>query len=203
MMNDIKAADPTSKIELIAPPSANNQGSANLSYSLELPPARNGMSPQLAIQYNSDGGSGWLGEGWDLNVPSITVDTRWGVPRYDANFETETYNINGSMLATVISPVGSSDSLGDPSVSHRGKLYERRDSMQFHPVIENGFSKIVRYGKDPYYYWGVTDKSGISYLYGANSQSNNDNIYNSNQDILSGRVSTFQYVNKDQLLILQ
>jgi len=90
MMNDIKAADPASKMELIAPPTASNTGSANLTYDLELPPARNGMSPKLSIQYNSDGGSGWLGEGWDLNIPSITVDTRWGVPRYSNMYETET-----------------------------------------------------------------------------------------------------------------
>jgi len=32
MMNDIKAADPTAKINLITPPTANNRGSANLQY---------------------------------------------------------------------------------------------------------------------------------------------------------------------------
>ena len=30
MMNDIKAADPTAKINLIAPPQANNRGTASL-----------------------------------------------------------------------------------------------------------------------------------------------------------------------------
>ena len=58
MMNDIKAADPTSKINLITPPTANNRGSANLQYGFEMPPARNGMAPSLGIQYSSEGGSG-------------------------------------------------------------------------------------------------------------------------------------------------
>ena len=89
MMNDIKAADPTSKINLITPPTANNRGSANLQYAFEMPPARNGMAPSLGIQYSSEGGSGWLGEGWNLSVPSITLDTRWGVPRYDTSKETD------------------------------------------------------------------------------------------------------------------
>ncbi|MBO4736178.1 MAG: hypothetical protein J5614_07260 [Paludibacteraceae bacterium] len=90
MMSDLKLADPTAKIQSIAPPTANNRGSANLSYSFEMPPARHGMQPSLGIQYNSDGGSGLLGEGWDLSVPTISVETRWGVPRYGEN-ETETY----------------------------------------------------------------------------------------------------------------
>ena len=54
MMNDIKAADPTTKINLITPPTANNRGSANLQYGFEMPPARNGMAPSLGIQYSSE-----------------------------------------------------------------------------------------------------------------------------------------------------
>ena len=52
MMNDIKAADPTAKINVIAPPSANNRGSANLQYPFEMPPARNGM--QLVLGRGGD-----------------------------------------------------------------------------------------------------------------------------------------------------
>jgi len=188
MMNGIKAADPTSKIELIAPPSANNQGSANLSYPLELPPARSGISPQLVIQYNSDGGSGWLGEGWDLNVPSITVDTRWGVPRYDQNYETETYSMNGTMLATVIDDNGT-DTNGAISVAHKGRLFKRfvgvnpAEGVQFHPVTENGFSRITRLDSGPdTYYWQVITKDGITYTYGSG-----------NNSTLNGYVNTFEY----------
>jgi len=168
MMNDIKAADPTAKIELIAPPTANNSGSANLSYSLEMPPARNGMSPNLAIQYNSDGGSGWLGEGWDLNIPSITVDTRWGVPRYDNTYETETYNMGGVMLATAVSDISNpDDSICTISIAHRGIQYNRLPNRQFHPRVEGGFSKIIRVGDNPSnYHWEVWDKDGTKYTYG-------------------------------------
>ncbi|MFV0291226.1 MAG: SpvB/TcaC N-terminal domain-containing protein, partial [Mangrovibacterium sp.] len=91
MMTGIQAANPTAKVGMIAAPSANNRGSAGMSYSLEMPPARNGMSPNVSISYNSDGGSGWLGEGWDVSIPSISVETRWGVPRYNPSEETETY----------------------------------------------------------------------------------------------------------------
>lgn len=162
MMNDIKAADPTAKVQVIAPPSANNRGSAGLSYSFEMPPARNGMSPSLGIQYNSDGGAGWLGEGWDLSTPSISVDTRWGVPRYNDAQETETYSIGGSMLMTM-------DDAGQSSVAHRGDKINRKTDRQFYSRNEGGFSKIIRKGSSPANYtWEVTDKSGTKYTYGGN-----------------------------------
>ncbi|WP_305384689.1 SpvB/TcaC N-terminal domain-containing protein [uncultured Duncaniella sp.] len=125
MMNDIKAADPTAKLNIIAPPSANNRGSANLQYAFEMPPARNGMAPSLGISYNSDGGNGWLGHGWDLSVPSITLDTRWGVPRYNPEEETETYSLSGSMLSTM-------DDNGAMSVAHRGDRISRKADRQFY-----------------------------------------------------------------------
>ncbi len=49
------------------------------------------MQPQLAVQYSSGGGNGWMGLGWDLSTQAVSIDTRWGVPRYDADLETETY----------------------------------------------------------------------------------------------------------------
>ncbi|MDE7413541.1 MAG: type IV secretion protein Rhs [Muribaculaceae bacterium] len=160
MMNDIKAADPTAKLNIITPPSANNRGSANLQYAFEMPPARNGMSPSLGISYNSDGGNGWLGQGWDLSVPSITLDTRWGVPRYDLENETETYLLSGSMLSTM-------DDNGAMSVAHRGDKIARKSDRQFYTRQGGDFSRIIRKGDSPAdYYWEVTDKQGVIYTYG-------------------------------------
>ena len=160
MMNDIKAADPTTKINLITPPTANNRGSANLQYGFEMPPARNGMVPSLGIQYSSEGGSGWLGEGWNLSVPSITLDTRWGVPRYDTSKETETYLMSGSMLSTM----GDDGKMG---VAHRGEKMNRKADRQFYTRQGGDFSRIIRKGNSPAdYTWEVTDKQGIKYIYG-------------------------------------
>ena len=160
MMNDIKAADPTAKINVIAPPSANNRGSANLQYPFEMPPARNGMQPSLGLQYSSEGGSGWLGEGWNVSVPSITLDTRWGVPRYDQSKETETYLLSGSMLSTM-------DDNGQMGVAHRGEKMDRKADRQFYTRQGGDFSRIIRKGDSPAnYYWEVTDKQGVKYIYG-------------------------------------
>ena len=162
MMNDIKAADPTSKINIIMPPTANNRGSANLTYPFEMPPARNGMQPQVALSYNSDGGSGWVGEGWDISIPTIAVDTRWGVPRYNPEFETETYLLNGQMLAMMY---------GDEmTVAHRQDSIPRDTVRQFFLRQGGDFSKIIRYGKAPgNYHWEITDRNGVVYTYGGNA----------------------------------
>lgn len=151
----IKAANPTAAVNLISPPQANNTGSATLSYPLNIPAGRRGMQPQLVISYNSEGGNGWMGLGWNLSMPAISIDTRWGVPRYDPQKETETYTFNGEQLTPV---------------AHRGAVEPRStgDRKQFYPRVEGAFNKIERRGDKPWnYWWEVTDKSGTKYFYGA------------------------------------
>ena len=151
-MKGIKAADPTAAVNLIAAPKAGSMGNASLGYPIELPAGRAGIQPQLAINYNSAGGDGWLGVGWDITVPSIGVDTRWGVPRFDAQNETETYAISGEQLSPV---------------AHRGDLQARTADKQFFPRVEGAFNKIIRHGNSPQsYWWEVTDKEGTRYFYG-------------------------------------
>ncbi|MFD0975275.1 SpvB/TcaC N-terminal domain-containing protein [Salinimicrobium gaetbulicola] len=151
-MSDIKAANPAAAVNTINPPSANSMGSANMQYPIELPAGRQGLQPQLAVQYNSGGGNDWLGLGWNLATPSITVDTRWGVPRYLEDVETETYSMSGEQLAPI---------------AHRGEPVARSAEKQFYPRVEGGFKKIIRHGDKPYnHWWEVTSKSGTKYFYG-------------------------------------
>src|SRR5690606_14838151 len=58
MMSEIKAANPLSGINLMQPPTASQDGAAHISYPIVIPPGRNGMQPNLSIQYNSEGGNG-------------------------------------------------------------------------------------------------------------------------------------------------
>ncbi|HEX9335448.1 MAG TPA: SpvB/TcaC N-terminal domain-containing protein, partial [Pseudonocardiaceae bacterium] len=151
-IKDIKAADPGSAVNLIEAPSANNQGEARLTYPLEVPPGRNKVQPQLAVRYSSAGGNGWLGLGWDLPTSTITVDTRWGVPRYDAGLETENYLLDGEELTPVV---------------NRTRLLPRTAEQVFHTRVESQFSRIVRHGSDPTnYWWEITDKSGTRSFFG-------------------------------------
>ena len=162
MMGDIEAASPTAGISVIAPPSANSRGTASLQYPFIMPPARNGMKPSLGLAYDSDAGDGICGEGWTLPIPSITVDTRWGVPRYDMEHETETYLMDGQMLAMQVG-----DSL---YLAHRHPGIQRNiaDTLRrYHPRTGTDFSLIERVGASPAsYYWRVTAPDGTLYTYG-------------------------------------
>ncbi|HEY6095561.1 MAG TPA: SpvB/TcaC N-terminal domain-containing protein, partial [Gallionellaceae bacterium] len=163
-MKDIKAADPGAGINLIEPPQANNNGDARLSYPIEIPAGRHGMQPSLAVSYNSGGGNGWLGLGWDLSVPSISIETRWGAPRFDAGRESETYLLNGEQLVPIID--------GKPGrMAHRtewNSLPARNaGDQQYHTRVEGAFSKIIRHGANPSsYWWEVIDKNGTHHFYG-------------------------------------
>lgn len=164
-IKDIKAADPGAGINLIDPPAANNMGDARLSYPIEVPPGRAGMQPGVQVSYSSSGANGWMGLGWDIPIQSVTVDTRWGVPRYDNGQlvadhpkETETYMLNGEELTPVF---------------NRGDLQDRATDRVFHTRVEGSFSKIVRHGSDPTnYWWEVTDKAGTRYFYGGDPETN-------------------------------
>ena len=151
-MSGIQNPDPTSEIVTIAAPTANQMGSANLDYPIKLPAGRNGMQPQLTIQYNSEGSNGWMGLNWDLSTPFVSIETRWGVPRYNEVMETETYTIDGAQLSPV---------------AHRSAAIPRTSEKQFYPRVNNDFQKIIRHGNHPTnYWWEVTEKSGVRHFFG-------------------------------------
>ena len=151
-IKDIQVADPGSGVNLIEAPSANNQGEARLTYPIEVPPGRNKVQPQLTVRYASSGGDGWLGVGWAMSTSAITVDTLWGVPRYDAATETENYLLDGEQLTPEVNRV-------QPPARTTDKV--------FHTRVEGQFRRIVRHGSDPTnYWWEITDKSGNRFFYG-------------------------------------
>lgn len=156
-IKDIQAADPSSGVNLIAPPAPANSGEARMTYPLEVPPGRSGLTPKLGVSYSSSAANGWLGAGWDLPLQAITVETRWGVPRYSDGLETETYVMAGEQLTPV---------------SHRTAPGARTAEKVFHTRTEGGFARIVRHGSSPDgYSWEVTDKSGVRWLYGGTAGS--------------------------------
>ncbi len=148
-----EAVSPAVGIVPIELPAANQQGSANLSFPIKIPPGRNGLQPQLALAYSSEAGNGWLGLGWSLAPSSIEVDTRWGVPRYSEELESETYLLDGGQLTPV---------------SHRAAWKPRQAGpKRFYPSVEGAFQKIIRHGNRPENYrWEVISKDGRRQFYG-------------------------------------
>ena len=151
-IKDIAAASPAVGINLINQPVASSSGEARISYPIEVPPGRAGLQPSLAVAYDSTAGNGWVGQGWDLAVPSISVDTRFGVPRYDSVKETETYTMGAEQLA--------------------GATGDRAAEKSFRSRVEGGFVKIVRHGTGPANYsWETVDKTGAHSFYGGTPES--------------------------------
>ena len=148
--------DPTQGLALVAAPAAGNDGGAHLSYSLLIPKGR-GITPDLTLTYDSGGGNGWLGQGWDLSVGEISVDTRWGAPYFDPAFESETYAIDGEMLIP----------------NALGAAWEPRlegDRQDYTRQVETQYQQIIRHevpGQGPKgYFWEVHDKGGNVFWYG-------------------------------------
>ncbi|MBO7623785.1 MAG: hypothetical protein J6S82_00565, partial [Bacteroidales bacterium] len=155
MLTELEAAHPATGITMMEPPAANSQGTANLSYPITVPAGRNGLQPNLSVSYSSEAGNGLLGMGWDMQLPAITVDSKWGVPRYDAADETECYSYNGQEL------------LPSPHYLTQWESRNTSGNKQFRPRTEGSFDSIVRCGNGPTkYYWIVWDKGGTKYYYG-------------------------------------
>ena len=149
-IKDLKAADPSSGIDLIEAPQGNNQGTAQLALPIRLPRARGAYQPELRLAYDSSADDGWAGVGWDLSVSSVQIDTRFGVPTYTAG--DERYLLDGAQLVPTSETSGCQDGT-------TGAIYRSR--------VEHDFKRIVRCGTGTASYWfEVADKSGVLHVYG-------------------------------------
>lgn len=152
-LDGLQYADPGSQINLMQPPQANSHGSAAISFPLDIPAGRAGMQPDLTLSYDSSAGDGWMGMGWNLDVGSVGVDTRWGVPRYLPDKESETYTLDGEVLSPTA--VRSTFAQREP---------ERDD---FSRRVDTERERITRHGTNPKnYWWEVEDKAGNHRYYG-------------------------------------
>lgn len=155
-IDGLQFADPTEGLALVDPPAASNDGGVHLSYPLLIPAGR-GITPDLSLGYDSGAGNGWVGQGWDLSVGEIAVDTRWGAPYFDADRESESYTIDGEPMLP--------NALGDawePRV--------RGDRQDYTRQVETSFAQIIRHeaadGGPKNYFWEVHDKGGNVFWYG-------------------------------------
>ena len=150
-MTGIAYANPASEVVIIEAPVPSVNGDAELSHPIKLPLGRRNVMPELTIQYQSQSGHSWLGMDWQLSIASISVDTRWGVPRFNAASESEIYMYNGQQLFPT---------------AHRQKESRSADK-QFWPRVSAEFEKIIRHGHSTKtYWWEVTKKDGSRYFYG-------------------------------------
>ena len=130
-----------------------NTGAAGTSIPVIVPPGRNGMKPNISLNYNSNVGNGWLGVGWRLGIGAIQRSTKRGA---DYNADEYVASINGAVSELVY--------YGDTPGGQR----------EYRAKIEGAFVRYVKYGDDK---WLATDKSGTVYQFGGapgNRQENPD-----------------------------
>ncbi|GLI28356.1 hypothetical protein ARHIZOSPH14_25980 [Agromyces rhizosphaerae] len=152
----LQYADATEGLVVVEAPEASSDGGAHLSYPLPIPAGR-GITPELSLDYDSSGGNGWVGTGWDLSVGEVTVDTTFGAPYFDANHESESYTLDGDALVP--------NALGDE--------WEERvpgDREDFVRQVETEYEQIIRHevgdGGPKNYYWEVRQADGGIRWYG-------------------------------------
>ena len=186
-IKNLQAANPGDGVPLPDGPQPGPFGAASFRIPLRLPPGRGDASPQLVLRYSSDAGNSWLGKGFDIEVPSITIDTRFGLPRYRG---VDRYSLGGEELLPVDT--------------------DRDGSLLFRPRVEKSFSRIRWYraagagrGDD---YWQVTEKNGTIREYGRNAagawlgpdRSNRERTfvwYLSREQDSFGNTTSYAYVN--------
>ncbi|WP_278234993.1 SpvB/TcaC N-terminal domain-containing protein [Isoptericola sp. AK164] len=155
-LTDLDDGDPTEALSLVTEPEPTNAGSVQTSIPVLVPPGRAGIEPDLDLAYDSSGGNGWLGLGWDLDAGAIAVDPTFGAPRFSADVETETYTLDGARLFP-------------HSIVPGGDYGARQDGPRsdFVRQTETEFERVVRHGDGPgAYWWQVTDKDGTDRWYG-------------------------------------
>ena len=166
-IRNLEYANPLEGMNIMEPPSANNNGNCSMNFPIKVPAGRNGMTPQISISYSSDTKDGIMGTGWSLNIPSITVDTRWGVPPYSALRESESYLVNGELIVE--------DTIdGIENIARRKPLYVKTavarntsGACKYAYLTEGRFDKITRYGDSTSnYWWKIIDRDGVEYVYG-------------------------------------
>ena len=149
-LSGIQAVNPTESIPMVSVPQINDKGDAALQFPLLLPKGIHGMTPDISVNYNSSADEGDFGLGWSLSVPTISIDTRWGVPLYDNGKETESYLYNGEELLLV----QSDNILYAP---HKDRLINRVANATFQKAQHNPNQVIKRLGSANNYTWEVTD----------------------------------------------
>ncbi len=176
-ISGLDAANPAAGMNLMQPPTANSSGAANISYPLEIPAGRNGMQPSLALTYSNEGGSSWVGYGWGLSAPSITIDTRWGAPRFDANYETELYNMGGELLVYPDNYLPHRSATEYDNTTGKSSYSRTGGTVRFFTQVTGGNSKIERKGTSTSsYYWVVTTADNTVYYYGSTDGTSQDGL---------------------------
>lgn len=147
-------------------------GTANFSIPIPLSPGRNGFTPALGLSYNSGGGNGPFGIGWQLGIPSIQIKTDRALPKYSSK---DIYVLSG---AEDLVPYLVENTIGN---WEHGETGENGFTIhRYRPRIESSHSKIEKISHEDFdTYWKVTTRDNITTFYGMNASARIADVENS------------------------
>lgn len=119
-----------------------SMGAYGYSYPIQVPPGRGGLAPQLALNYSSLAGNGWLGLGWNLSIGSIERSIKKGKPGY-TDKDTFVITLKGTSITLV------------------------RQDGEFRLKEEGLFLRVRKLGDR----WEAKDKGGTTYSFGSEPNS--------------------------------
>lgn len=130
-------------------------GAATTAVPIFVPPGRKGLQPSVGLTYSSQGGNGWVGQGWNSDQGSIARNTKNGVIDYSSEAERE----DGYF---VISFNGVNSELVD--ISGNGTEFRAEDESQFMKILRQNDPQFP--GDPTKKIWTIYDKSGTRYTFG-------------------------------------
>jgi RHS repeat-associated protein len=138
-------------------------GTASMTVPLPMPSGRSGFTPPLGLSYDSAGGNGPLGFGWQLGVPAITRKTDKGLPQYCDGDESDVFILAGAEdLVPVLDPAGG-------RLSTPRTVYGTDYTVAFYrPRIEGLFARIERWTAvgTGLIHWRTITRDNVTTLYG-------------------------------------
>lgn len=142
---DEDVAEVQSDYEIEVPKNQLAVGAAEYSYKIAVPPGRNGLTPEIALYYNSSAGNGWLGVGWQLDMGAIVRQTKHGLDYRSNDFEFSIAGQNSELVQR--------DEWGD---FYYGAKIENQFSKYFRNTLTGGWEVYQKDGR-VYYYGSSTD----------------------------------------------
>ena len=113
-------------------------------WKLPLPPGRRGIEPSLSLVYSSQGGRGYLGQGWILTIPHIQRSTKFGLPTYQDSRDTFVYHDENGVVHHLI-PVWANNPENPSEIRYRF-LREAEFSLVVYNVGSNIWKILKRNG---------------------------------------------------------
>lgn len=139
-----------------------NLGSGTLIFPFNLPVARE-LTLQLAISYASGGGNGLFGVGFSVDIPSFSLNTRFGVPRYDGS---DPVTFAGNDLVPSLLPAPEGRWIPETSTrTEDGIIFE---VARYQPRIESEFTLIEHWVDvaSRQSHWRTTSTDNVVSIYG-------------------------------------